>query len=76
MNGKKLTWKKARVLAGYTQASAAEALEDYGFTKGKISFYERNPGKMPISMAIELCKLYGVDIKDIFLSFVSNNSGR
>lgn len=74
MTGKKITWKTARLIAGFSQKDVAKALQKLGISEFMVGYYERKPDKMPMFMASALCHLYEIPISDIFLDFKSTVS--
>ena len=59
-----ITLKAARVNKGLSQSEVAEILN---CNRTTFSRYENDPNKMPASLFIECCKLYGVSAADIFM---------
>lgn len=59
----KRNMKSARVKAGYTQTTAANAL---GVTKTTLCNWEKNPAKLKFEKFIRLAQLYGVNVSYFF----------
>jgi DNA-binding XRE family transcriptional regulator len=59
-----MTLKQARVLAGYTQADAAKALD---VTPSAISAWEAGKAEPRAKTFMQACSLYNVRPEDIFL---------
>lgn len=59
----KKNMKSARVRAGYTQTTAANAL---GVTKTTLCNWERDPGKLKMEKFLLLAQLYGVNVTYFF----------
>lgn len=60
----RMTPRKARILAGYTQEQVAKALTIHRTTYGEL---EKDPSRMTVSQAIILCKLYGLSLNELLM---------
>lgn len=61
----KITLKAARVNAGLSQEELADKL---GVHRQTIANFEREPEKISIKIAVELCDILGIGINEIFFS--------
>ena len=60
----RITLKAARINAGLSQKEVAKKL---GVCRQTIIKWERDTGRLNIEKLQSLCRVYGVDMNDIFL---------